>query len=158
MLFMGQEIGETPPFLLQDDGSIALNPQQYQPTPNTATDNSRVLDWFRALMGLRNDVGKGLRGDSTSQTVRTGRRTVAFTCGFGQRLFVVVTFGTSDQKQDSSWLGLPGGACKEIFNSSWPAYRTELEPEQSNGGYNAVITSGSLLNLPYAGATVLERR
>jgi hypothetical protein len=34
----------------------------------------------------------------------------------------------------------------------------ESEPEQSNGGYDANIVSGQLLNLPSIGAIVLERR
>ena len=46
------------------------------------------------------------------------------------QLFAVVTFGTPNQQQDSSWLGLPSGiAYKEIFNSSWPAFQVESEPE-----------------------------
>ena len=91
--------------------------------------------------------------------MKTGRRTLAFTCGGGQSLFAVVTFGTPDRRQDSSWLGLPNGSpYKEIFNSSWPVFRVESEPEQANGGYDAQIFSGQVLNLPYIGAVVLERR
>jgi hypothetical protein len=30
--------------------------------------------------------------------------------------------------------------------------------EQSNGGYDAQIFSGQIINLPYIGAVVLERR
>ena len=141
-----------------DNVGIITNPQQHDLPPGSATDNTRVFYWFRALMGLRNDASKGLRGGDTFQVVRTGRRTVAFTCGAWQRLFVIVTFGTSDQCQDSSWLGLPGGAVfKEIFNSSWPAFQVESEQEHSNGGYNARISSGQILNLPFIGAVVLER-
>jgi hypothetical protein len=93
------------------------------------------------------------------QVVRTGRRTLAFTCGGGQGLFAVVSFGTPDQRQDSSWLGLPDRSTfKEIFNSSWPVFRVESEPEHTNGGYDARISSGQILNLPYVGAIVLERR
>jgi len=33
------------------------------------------------------------------QVVRVGNRTVAFTCGAGQCLFAVITFGTPDQQQ-----------------------------------------------------------
>jgi hypothetical protein len=79
-------------------------------------------------------------------------------CGSNQRLFAVVTFGTPNQQQDSSWLGLPGGApYKEIFNSSWPVFQVEFEQEQTNGGYNAQIYSGRVINLPWIGAVVLER-
>ena len=91
--------------------------------------------------------------------VATGNLTVAYTCGAGQKLFTVVTFGTPDQQQDSSWLGLPiGAAYKEIFNSSWPAFQVEFEQEHTNGGYDAQIYSGQILNLPYVGAVVLQRR
>ena len=74
-------------------------------------------------------------------------------------LFTVVTFGTPNQQQDSSWLGLPSGAAyKEIFNSSWPVFQVEFEQEHTNGGYDAQIYSGQILNLPYVGAVVLQRR
>jgi 1,4-alpha-glucan branching enzyme len=158
MLFMGQEVGETRFFSFDNDGPVT-NPQQHDLPPGAATDNTRILSWFRSLMGLRNDPSKGLRGNDSIQAVRIGRRTVAFTCGSWQRIFVVVTFGTEDQQQDSSWLGLPGsGPYKEIFNSSWPAFQVEFEPERSNGGYDAQINSGQVLNLPGTGAVVLERR
>ena len=62
-------------------------------------------------------------------------------------------------QQDSSWLGLPGGsAYKEIFNSSWPVFQVAFEQEHTNGGYDAQISSGQLLNLPPVGAVILERR
>ena len=158
MLFMGEEVGETRFFSFDNDGPVT-NPQIHDQPAGGATDNTRVLAWFRSLMGLRNDPTKGLRGDANSQIVRIGRRTVAFTCGSWQRLFVVATFGTEDQRQDSSWLGLPGGgAYKEIFNSSWPAFQVEFEQERTNGGYDACISSGQILNFPHVGAVVLERR
>jgi 1,4-alpha-glucan branching enzyme len=158
ILFMGEEVAETRAFSFDNTG-IVTNPQQHDLAPAAATDNTRVLAWFRALMRLRNDPSKGLRGDATYQVASTGRRTVAFTCGVWQSLFVVVTFGTEDQRQDSGWLGLPGGATfKEIFNSSWPAFQVEFEAEHTNGGYDAQIQSGQILNLPFIGAVVLERR
>jgi maltooligosyltrehalose trehalohydrolase len=158
MLFMGQEVGETRPFSWDDDGP-AVNPQDHDRLDPWADDRGRVLAWYRSLMGLRNDPSKGLRGEDSVQVVKTSRRTLAFTCGAGQALFAVVTFGTPDPRQDSSRLGLPGGsAFKEIFNSSWPVFRVESEPEHTNGGYDARISSGHILNLPYVGAVVLERR
>jgi 1,4-alpha-glucan branching enzyme len=158
MLFMGQEVGETMAFSF-DNNDQWINPQLHDLSPANATDNTRILAWFRQLMGLRNDPGKGLQGDGNFQVVATGNRTVAFTCGFGQRLFVVVTFGTPNQRQDSSWLGLPGGFLyKEIFNSSWPVFQVEFEPEETNGGYDAQIRSGQVISLPSIGAVVLERR
>jgi hypothetical protein len=109
-------------------------------------------------MGLRNDPSKGLQGESNYQVVGTGNRTVAYTCGAQQGLFVVVTFGTPNQQQNSGWLGLPAGtAFKEIFNSSWPVFQVEFEAENANGGYTAQIYSGQILNLPAIGAVVLER-
>jgi hypothetical protein len=108
-------------------------------------------------MGLRNDPTRGLRGDSNLEYLKTGRRTIAFSCGFSASHFVVVTLGTENQQQDSSWLGLPAGRTyKEIFNSSWPVFQVEFEQEQTNGGYTASITSGQLHCLPYIGAVVLE--
>jgi 1,4-alpha-glucan branching enzyme len=158
MLFMGQEIGETDSFSF-DNNNQWINPQLVDLPPATATDQTRILAWFRQIMGLRNDGSKGLQGDANYQVVATGNRTVALSCGSGQRLFAVITLGTPNQLQDSGWLGLPGGsAYKEIFNSSWPAFQVEFEPEHSNGGYDAQINSGQLLNLPYIGAVVLERR
>jgi 1,4-alpha-glucan branching enzyme len=157
MLFMGQEVGETQSFSFDNDG-LVVNPQNDDLPPATAMDNTRVLAWFRLLMGLRNDAAQGLRGEANYQVVKTGHRTVAFTCGAGQSLFVVVTFGTADNQQNSSWLGLPGGlAYKEVFNSSWPVFQVEFEQEQSNGGYSAQIYSGQILNLPSIGAVVLQR-
>ena len=109
-------------------------------------------------MGLRNDPTQGLQGDSNDQAVRTGNRTVAFTCGRDHSLFSVITFGTANQWQNSASLGLPSGmAYKEIFNSSWPAFQVESEPEQTNGGYDARIHSGDTLRLPFMGAVVLQR-
>jgi 1,4-alpha-glucan branching enzyme len=155
MVFMGQEVGETMAFSF-DDNDQWINPQNYDVSP--ATDNTRILDWFRQIMGLRNDASKGLQGNANYQVVSTGNRTVAFTCGSNQSLFTVVTFGTLNQQQNSSWLGLPpGSAFKEIFNSSWPVFQVEFEQEQANGGYTAQIQSGQILNLPYIGAVVLER-
>ena len=155
MLFMGQEVGTTLPFSFDQD-SQAVNPLKLLPA--TAGDQTRILAWFTSLMGLRNDSTKGLQGDSNYQVVARGNRTVAFTCGAAQRLFVVVTFDTPNQQQNSGWLGLPGGvAFKEIFNSSWPDFQVSSEPEYSNGGYTAQIYSGQILNLPAIGAVVLEQ-
>jgi 1,4-alpha-glucan branching enzyme len=155
LLFMGQEVGETLCFSF-DNAAQPVNPQQLPAA--TAIDQTRILAWFVSLMGLRNDPSKGLQGESNYQVVGTGNRTVAYTCGAQQGLFVVVTFGTPNQQQNSGWLGLPAGtAFKEIFNSSWPAFQVEFEPENANGGYTAQIYSGQILNLPAIGAVVLER-
>ena len=110
-------------------------------------------------MGLRNDPSKGLQGEASYQIVGNGNRTVSFTCGVNQQLFVVVTFDTPNQKQqNSAWPGLPSGmAFKEIFNSSWPAYQVVSEPQSSNGGYAAQIYSGQILNFPAIGAVVFEK-
>jgi len=157
MLFMGQEVGETVAFSF-DDNTKFINPQEHDLPATAATDSTRVLAWFRQLLGLRNDPSKGLQGDANFQVVATGNRTVAFSCGSNQSLFAVVSFGTPDQRQDSSWLGLPAGApYKEIFNSSWPVFQVEFEQEQTNGGYQAQIYRGQTINLPWIGAVVLER-
>jgi 1,4-alpha-glucan branching enzyme len=158
MLFMGQEIGETVAFSFSNNDQW-INPQVCDLPPVAATDRTRILAWFRQLMGLRNDPSKGLQGDANYQVVATGNRTEAFVCGAGQQLFVIATFGTPNQRQDTSWLGLPSGAAyKEIFNSSWPDFQVEFEQEWANGGYNVQIYSGQVINLPSIGAVVLERR
>jgi 1,4-alpha-glucan branching enzyme len=157
LLFMGQEVGETAAFSFDSSGP-ALNPQKYEVAVAGDNNNARVLAWFRQLLGLRNDPAQGLQGDANYQEVHTGNRTVAFTCGEGQRLFAVITFGTPNQQQDSSWLGLPAGPTfKEIFNSSWPAYQVSFESQYTNGGYAARLIAGAVLNLPYVGAIVLQR-
>ena len=155
MFFMGQEVGETQGFSFPDNTQF-LNPQVHDAGP--VTDQTRILAWFRQIIGLRNDSAKGLQDGTNYQVVATGYRTVAFTCGQGQSIFAVMTFGTSNQQQNSGWLGLPAGApYKEIFNSSWPVFQCAFEQENSNGGYNAQIYSGQILNLPFMGAVVLER-
>ncbi len=158
LIFMGEEYGETRSFFINEN-EVAINPQLQEPSSGATGDKTTVLAWFTSLMGLRNDPAKGLRGDSSSQTVSpAGFRTIAFTCGRDQQLFVVATFGTPDQSQNSAWLGLPAGApYKEIFNSSWPVFQVEFEQERANGGYNARIYSGQTVQLPFAGAVVFER-
>jgi 1,4-alpha-glucan branching enzyme len=158
MLFMGQEVGETVAFSFNNNDQW-INPQMHDVAPAAATDNTRILAWFRQLMGLRNDPSKGLQGEANYQVVATGNRTEAFVCGSGQRLFAVITFGTANQQQNSSWLGLPAGTSyKEIFNSSWPVFQVEFEQEHTNGGHDAEIYSGQILSLPSIGAVILERR
>lgn len=157
MLFMGQEVGSTQSFSFDNNG-LVVNPQDCDLPQEAATDNTRVLEWFRSMMALRNDPAQGLRGDANYQVVRTGNRTVAFTCGKAQSLFAIVTFGTPDTRQDSAWLGLPAGeAYKEIFNSSSAGFQVESEPPEDNGGNDAHIYSGQILNLPSIGAVVLQR-
>jgi 1,4-alpha-glucan branching enzyme len=158
MLFMGQEAGETSPFAF-DSSAPALNPQKYAAADSAGLDdNTRVLGWFKALLGLRNDPVQGLKGAANYQVVSVGNRTIAFTCGAGQCLFTIITFGTADQQQDSAWLGLPaGGPYKEVFNSSWPVFQVSAESSSTNGGYSARIARGTILNLPYIGAVVLQR-
>jgi 1,4-alpha-glucan branching enzyme len=154
MFFMGQEVAETQGFSFPDNTQF-LNPQNHV---GAGTDRTRVLAWFSQIIGLRNDPSKGLQGNSNYEVVATGYRTIAFTCGQGQCLFVVATFGTSNQQQNSGWLGLPAGApYKEIFNSSWPVFQCAFENENSNGGYNGQIYSGQIINLPFMGAVVFER-
>jgi len=157
MLFMGQEIADTRYFSF-DNGGLTIDPQGCALPAASGSDQAKVLAWFKAIMGLRNDSGKGLQGDANLQVVRTGRSTLALAGGAsGNRLFSVVTFGTPDTQQNSGWLGLPSGLqYKEILNSSWPVFSTGLESNATNGGYEARITSGQMLNLPWIGVVVLE--
>ena len=157
MLFMGQEIADTRYFSF-DNGGLTIDPQGCALPAAAGRDQAKVLAWFKAIMGLRNDSGKGLQGDANLQVVRTGRSTLALAGGaYGNRIFSVVTFGTPDTQQNSGWLGLPSGLeYKEILNSSWPVFSTGLESNATNGGYDARISSGQILNLPWIGVVVLE--
>jgi 1,4-alpha-glucan branching enzyme len=158
MLFMGQEAGEDEPFHFgMDDLGDTRRYLRLADYEQLGNDHNRILAWFRDLIGLRNNPANLLRGDD-DQSVKIGHKTVAFTRGWG-RVFVIATFGTPDQRQDLGWLGLPGGGpYKEIFNSSWPAYQVQGEFQSANGGYNAQLWSGNVVNLPSIGAVVLERR
>lgn len=152
MLFMGEEAGEDEPFYFGLETYLRLN--DYEDLGN---EMNHIYAWFRDLMGLRNNPNNHLRGDD-DQSVGIGRKTIAFTRGWG-RFFIICTFGTPDTQQNVGWLGLPPStAYKEIFNSSWPVYQVNSEPEATNGNYNAQIYSGHIINLPYIGAIVLERR
>ena len=102
-----------------------------------------------------------LKGFRVSPTTRQWPPAIApsrLDAVLGNWLFVVVTFGTANQQQDSGWLGLPAGITyKEILNSSWPVFQVSSEQQQTNGGYSAQISRGQILNLPYIGAVILQR-
>ncbi len=152
MLFMGQEAGEDEPFHFELEHYLCLSAYE-----GADREMHRIYQWFQALMGLRNNPHNGFRGDD-DQAVNIGHKTLAFTRGWG-RFLVICTFGTPDTRQNVGWLGLPPSApYKEVLNSTWPAYRVDGESERSNGGYDAWIYSGHIINLPYMGAVVLERR
>jgi 1,4-alpha-glucan branching enzyme len=152
MLFMGQEAGEHEPFHFGQQSYLRLD--EYE---QSDSEMHRIYRWFQHMMGLRNHPDNGFRGDD-DQSVHIGHKTLAFTRGWG-RFFVICTFGTPDTRQNVGWLGLPPSTpYKEIFNSTWPFYRVDGESERENGGYNAQIYAGHLINLPYMGAVVLERR
>lgn len=152
MLFMGEEAGEDEPFYFGLETYLRLN--DYEDLGN---EMNHIYAWFRDLMGLRNNPNNHLQGDD-DQSVGIGRKTIAFTRGWG-RFFIICTFGTPDTRQNVGWLGLsPSTPYKEIFNSSWPVYQVNGEPEATNGNYSAQIYSGHIINVPYIGAIVLERR
>ncbi len=152
MLFMGEEAGEDEPFHFGEE--TYLNLDKYE---KSNSEMHRIYTWFQHMMGLRKNPDNGFRGDD-DQSVRSSHKTIAFTRGWG-RFFVICTFGTPDTRQNVGWLGLPPSTpYKEIFNSTWPAYRVDSETERANGGYNAQIYSDHIINLPYIGAVVLERR
>jgi 1,4-alpha-glucan branching enzyme len=151
MLFMGEEAGEHEPFHFGQQSYLRLD--EYE---QLDSEMHRVYRWFQHMMGLRNNPDNGFRGDD-DQAVQTGHKTLAFTRGWG-RFFVICTFGTPDTRQNVGWLGLPlSTPYKEVFNSTWPFYQVDGESERANGGYNAHIYSGQVINLPYIGAVVLER-
>jgi len=162
MLFMGQEGGEDEDFFFdydpvanRTDARFFARLEEYD---NLGNERNRILAWYRDLIGLRKNAANGLQGND-QQLLGRGYRTVAFSRA-GGRFFIVATFGTTDTRQNLGWLQLPnsGATYKEIFNSSWPAYRVESEPEFSNGSYAAALDSRSVINLPPVGGVILERR
>jgi 1,4-alpha-glucan branching enzyme len=157
MIFMGEEASEDQPFSFGNDPTMLGFTLRLDDYEARGSECLQVLTWFRDLMGLRGNSANGLQGDDSLVTGQ-GYKTVAFTRASDQ-FFIVVTFGTSNQQQNTAWLGLPAGASyKEIFNSSWPKYQVHAEPQCSNGGYAAQLNSGDLINLPAIGAVVLQRR
>jgi 1,4-alpha-glucan branching enzyme len=157
MIFMGEEASEVEPFTftnLSTTPGFTLNLNSYE---QAGGEPLQVLTWFRDLMGLRNNISNGIRGN-VDQWTGTGNKTVAFSCADGE-FFVIATLGTNTQQQNLGWLNLPGGpAYKEIFNSSWPQYQVHGEPLVANGGYGAQLYAGNNINLPSIGAVVLQRR
>ncbi|MFY9987939.1 MAG: hypothetical protein WAK31_24490 [Chthoniobacterales bacterium] len=47
------------------------HPQKCEFPAGGPTDQTRILGWFRQLMGLRNDPSQGLRCDANYQVVAT---------------------------------------------------------------------------------------
>jgi 1,4-alpha-glucan branching enzyme len=157
MIFMGEEAGEDQPFTFGNSPTIPGFTLRLDSYEQAGSEFLQVLTWFRDLMGLRNNPSNGIRGNDNQWTGR-GDKTVAFARAHGE-FFVIVTCGTNTQQQNLGWLNLPAGsAYKEIFNSSWPQYQVNAEPLISNGGYNAELYSGNIVNLPSIGAVILQRR
>lgn len=153
MFFMGAEAGEVQPFAFGGPMVGTLPLDRYE---DPGTENNHVLVWYRDLLGLRKDWGKGLAGDDVPFVGR-GNRTIAFSRD-GGRIFVVATFGTPDRRQNLGWLGLPQGCVyKEVFNSTWPVYGVAWDGWSDNGGHGATLTSDAVASLPEIGAVVLER-
>ena len=157
MIFMGEEASEVQPFTFGNSPTIpgfTLDLNSYE---LAGSEPLQVLTWFRDLMGLRNNASNGIRGNG-NQWTGIGNKTVAFACDGGE-FFVIATFGTNTPQQNLGWLNLPAGsAYKEIFNSSWPEYQVHAEALISNGGYDAQLYSGNIINLPSIGAIILQRR
>jgi 1,4-alpha-glucan branching enzyme len=157
MIFMGEEAAEDQPFTFGNSPTIPGFTLRLDSYEQAGSEFLQVLTWFRGLMGLRNNVSNGIRGNDNQWTGR-GDKTVAFARASGE-FFVIGTFGTNTQQQNLGWLKLPAGsAYKEVFNSSWPQYQVHGEPLISNGGYDAQLHSGDIINLPSIGAVILQRR
>ena len=157
MIFMGEEAGEDQPFTFGNSPTIPGFTLRLDSYEQAGSEFLQMLTWFRDLMGLRNNASNGIRGNDNQWTGR-GDKTVAFARAYGE-FFVIVTCGTNTQQQNLGWLNLPAGsAYKEIFNSSWPQYQVHAEPLISNGGYDAQLYSGDIINLPSIGAVILQRR
>jgi 1,4-alpha-glucan branching enzyme len=157
MIFMGEESAEDQPFTFGNSPTIPGFTMRLDSYEQAGSEFLQVLTWFRDLMGLRNNPSSNMQGNDNQWTGR-GNKTVAFARGFGE-FFVIATFGTNTQQQNLGWLNLPAGsAYKEIFNSSWPQYQVHGEPLISNGGYDAQLQSGDVVNLPSIGGVILQRR
>jgi 1,4-alpha-glucan branching enzyme len=157
MIFMGQEAAEDQPFTFGNSPTIPGFTLRLDSYEQAGSEFLQVLTWFRDLMGLRNNASNGIRGNDNQWTGR-GDKTVAFARAYGE-FFVIATFGTNTPQQNLGWLNLPAGsAYKEIFNSSWPQYQVHAEPMMSNGGYDAQLYSGNIINLPPIGGVILQRR
>ena len=157
MIFMGEEAAEDQPFTFGNLPTIPGFTLRLDSYEQAGSEFLQVLTWFRDLMGLRNNASNGIRANDNQWTGR-GDKTVAFARANGE-FFVIATFGTNTQQQNLGWLSLPAGsAYKEIFNSSWPQYQVHAEPLISNGGYDAQLYSGNIVNLPSIGAVILQRR
>ncbi len=121
MLFMGQEAGETQPFLL---GGTLTDPGFVMPLDTyeqAGTEQAQVLTWFRDLMGLRNNAANGLQGNDR-QTTGQGFKTVAFSRAGGQ-FFVIATLGTLNQAAESR-LARPSRQAAHTRRSSTPRGRS----------------------------------
>jgi 1,4-alpha-glucan branching enzyme len=155
MCFMGAEAAETAPFSfgVQDAGEGVLDLDRYE---RPGTENQKVLTWFRDVAGLRRNWANGFGSDGDAPNVGNAQRTIAFSRD-GGHFFVVATFGTADRQQRLGDLGLPEGAYKESFNSTWPQYRVDYDADASNGGYTARLSAASIVNLPEVGAVIFER-
>lgn len=157
MIFMGEEAAEDQPFTFGNSPTIPGFTLRLDSYEQAGSEFLQVLTWFRDLMGLRSNASNGIRGSDNQWTGR-GNKTVAFARAYGE-FFAIATFGTNNGQQNLAWLNLPGGsAYKEIFNSSWPQYQVHAEPLIANGGYNAQLYSGDIVNLPSIGAVILQRR
>lgn len=156
MIFMGEEAAEDQPFTFGNSPTVPGFTLRLDDYEQGGGEFLQVLTWFRDLMGLRNNASNGIRGSDNQWTAR-GDKTVAFARGYGE-IFVIATFGTNSPQQNLAWLKLPGGSIyKEIFNSSWPQYQVHGEALVSNGGYEARLDSGSMINVPAIGAVILQR-
>jgi 1,4-alpha-glucan branching enzyme len=157
LIFMGEEAGEDQPFTFGNSPTIPGFTLRLDSYEQAGSEFLQVLTWFRDLMGLRNNGSNGIRGNDNQWTGR-GDKTVAFARANGE-FFIIVTCGTDTPQQNLAGLNLPAGsAYKEIFNSSWPQYQVHGEPLISNGGYDAQLHSGNIINLPSIGAVILQRR
>jgi 1,4-alpha-glucan branching enzyme len=159
MIFMGQEGGEDNDFYFDFFPADQTDPTKFARLTLYETlgdDHNRIFAWFRDLIGLRDNPLNGLQGNDFETSGR-GYKTVAFTRSHN-RFFVIASFGTTDNRQTLSWLGLPSGSqYKEIFNSSWPAYQMVNEFNYTNGGYDAVLVADTVINIPPIGGIILER-
>lgn len=149
MFFMGAESAEDRQFTF--GGTTPLDLGAYLADPA----RSRVRAWWRELCWLRRNPS--LQGPSPLDVRHAEGQLLAFTRGRRGDFYVLLNFGGWAGRKGLRELGLPDGAYRELWNSTWPAFAVEDEGEHTNGGRDARLHPWHELNVPDYGALVLER-
>jgi 1,4-alpha-glucan branching enzyme len=151
MFFMGAESAEHRQFAF--GGTDTLDLDGYL----ADGDRGRVRAWWRELCRLRRSPS--VQGPSPLGVAFADGQVLAFTRGGRGEFFVLLNFGGWSGWHNLGYLNLPGGAYRELWNSTWPAFAVacEGEGEHTNGGRDARLNRSDWLQVPDYGAVILER-